>query len=200
MRKIAVAVAMIIATPASPFEASMQYKEHLTLGKTARYQLVGELLAWQELGGGYCKDSLGRTSINTDYVAEIVKAAKNDPLKFSILSGSYQRAKTDPFYVFSDQFACQILQASAANFDLVELVPPTEAEMQELRFIGALDNTDCDLPRKSLWKVLLSHRYHYLSNSRLGGLEAYSNVGDARLDLSCAQLEEFGVSAETPQD
>jgi hypothetical protein len=93
-----------------------------------------------------------------------------------------------------------MLQASAANFDLVELVPPTDAEIRELRLIGALDNTDCELPRSTLWKVLVAHRYNYLASSRIGGLETYSNAVDVGLKISCAELEAFGKQVETPED
>lgn len=200
MKPITIVAAIAFASPAAAFDSGMQYQEHLTLGKTARYQIAGELLAWQELEGKYCKESLGATSINTEYVSRLVEAAKSDPSKMAILSGAYQRAKTDPSYVFRDRFKCQMLQASAANFDLVERVPPTNPETQELLLIGALDNTNCELPRSALWKVLVAHRYNYLSSSRTGGLEAYSNAVDRGLDLPCAELEAFGKQVETPQD
>ncbi|MCY1368609.1 hypothetical protein D9M69_556050 [compost metagenome] len=161
--------------------------------------MAGQLLAWQELEGRYCKESLGATSIKMENLSRLVEIAKRDTSKMAILSGAYQRAKTDASYVFSN-FDCQMLQASAANFDLVERVPPTDAETQELLMIGALDNTDCELPRSTLWKVLVTHRYNYLSSSRIGGFEAYSNAVDAGFDRSCAELEAFGKQVETPQD
>ncbi|WP_417766733.1 hypothetical protein [Stappia sp.] len=200
MNRFFIVAVIALTSPAAAFDAGMQYQKHLTLGKTARYQIAGELLAWQELGGKVCTESLGKTSINMEYVSRLIKNAKTEPSKMAVLSGAYQRAKTDPTYVFSDRFACQMLQASAANFDLVEQVPLSDAETQELLLIGALDNTNCELPRSTLWKVLITHRYNYLSSSRIGGSETYSNAVDAGLDRSCAELEAFGKQIETPQD
>lgn len=200
MKHIVILVAISLAGPAEAFDAGMQYQEYLTLGKTARYQIAGELLALQELDGKYCQESVGKTIIIADAISSLSEIAQNDPSKMAVLSGAYQRAKTDLTYVFGDYFKCQMLQASAANFELVELVPPTEAEMNELRLIGAIDNTDCELPRSTLWKVLLTQRYTYLSSTRIGGLEAYSAAVDAGLDVSCPVLEAFGKQVETPRD
>lgn len=201
---MAVAVLIFTAGATSAYTNYDLYgREGLIQGKTAKYELAGQLLAYLESEYTYCDRHFQPSDLDLDYIKSL--AGTSDESKLAVFYGGYMRARTDGHYAFAD---CRKIHASAANFGIFKAKPMSDAERDDLVMIGVLDNNNCfyegTLPddKEGLWKLLARERFDYISATREGGYEVYEegqNLGVSD-DFDCSQLAAFGVRLETLEE
>lgn len=181
MNKTLTALAMVAATPATAFEP-------VQTGKHADNWAAGVILALAQEPGA-CADVFDVTeTLNVDTVKRL--SEPSDPVAAAVASGAYHRVKVDLHHIASVEW-CQSVYATAVNFYIYEPRPLNDADRDWLWKATALGDTNCDLPRATLWQRLASWKRDYLQAVHSDGFDVVGGT-----DVPCDVLVEFGRGLE----
>lgn len=203
------ALSLLYATQVHAFDDTMRYSSIIKMGKMAKIEAAGMLGAFAAQERPYCKDQLAGVRFDDQEIIRLTNAytsnAKTDEDRqkgFVILGAYYEVLGNGNRNWLTRE--CMSLHATAANFSLVSLLRPSDAERKELQMYSILDNNNCfydgKLPseKENLWKLIAYPRYEYLQSTREGGYdiseEAYGLGTDD--DYDCAELGYFGQQLE----